>query len=82
MSREQRRRVERSRRRRTTQTTSGGKGLYFIIGGVAVVLIAVVAIVAFGLMSGSPDGTALAEAGNSKGEADAPVTMLEFGDFQ
>lgn len=56
-------------------------------GGVAVAIaIAVIVVVALNLTSGSETTPAVAEEfppyAHILGEADAPVTVLEFGDFQ
>lgn len=56
-------------------------------GGVAVVIaVAVIVVVALNLTGGSQATSAVAEVfppyAHIIGEADAPVTVVEFGDFQ
>jgi protein-disulfide isomerase len=78
----------RSERRQNNSNKSpeSGQKLWMRWGGTAIVLIAVV-IVAFvaltpGDESGDISGSALVTGGSFIGDPNAPVTLVEFGDFQ
>lgn len=54
-------------------------------GGAAIVIVAVAAVVFSALSSddgGSVDASALVSGGSYIGDPNAPVTLVEFGDFQ
>lgn len=89
MSRQRRRRGQRAHDNRVSRErrkSAGKRNQWYLIGGgVAIVLTAVIAIAAFAFIRGggpSEGDASLAQAGHTKGVETAPVTVLEFSDFQ
>jgi protein-disulfide isomerase len=70
------------RQNKSNKSPDSGQKPWMLWGGAAIVVIAIVIVAFVALSPDDSDGSALVTGGSFIGDPNAPVTLVEFADFQ